>query len=1095
MKNHRFNKPIALLLTFVFVICASMCFPLTANAGEMPDEGTPVFTYRLLDDGTIELTSCENCTETVQIPATVDGYKVSGLDMFLFGEESVVKNVIIPFGVKLIDTYAFSMCRNLESVSIPTSVTEIGNYAFGLCPNLKKFDFTDHIARVGDYAFFGCDNLLSIRIPESVSIIGHNAFGFTENPSGENQKIEGFTLWGYKNSAAESYAKNSDIAFQIISDEYLLGDANGSRNVSIRDVTAIQRHLADYKMIDGNRLDLSDVDCDNSITINDATYIQNYLAEFLDADIDLQIAQNDYTTTEAKQTLSGTYNSAVKVKSIQYTIESEEGVEIETGDAAFSDGAWQLQDILLAPGQNTVTISANALGGVNSESVMCIEYNNGYEYDYNDSDIITEDNGDGESEEICLDNILLVTFESNVPETRKTAIVQSIGGEIVGSINAIDLRQVKIPKKSTKAELDAVCAQLSAFEEVTDATTDDCYETDTESCPFNDEWDGNINWNGVVSMDQANWWCKAINLPEAWEYLPLSKRINVGVIDNGFDTDHEDLNIYFPNKEEREKNGIERLDGENEKSHGTHVAGLIGAMANNKIGIAGTNPKARLICSDWDSTYGQKVTSFFFKKHTFEFEKSLVALVESKAKVINLSAGLIVDNEKLINDGAHSISRVMGKLLKDHDFVVVQSAGNNHIPAERNGWFCSINQSNCYKDKTSASYQEIKDRIIIVGNAEKSEYSYKLQDSPKAGSNYGSNVDIAAPGTNIYSTLINNQYGRMTGTSMAAPIVAGAASMVWGLNPSLTGAEVKNIICSTAGPTVEASSYDSEGTTYRLLDAKKAADAAISQSSNLRLAYYDKEEKMPILCEVTLYRLDDETGNTFKKYRQYYLGESLKTNLPNGTYKIEIDPIYDAFEPVTYTFDINDPSFYCRIIYLEKKEVASPVSDFIYTVEDGNVTITGYRGSGGDIVIPSKIDGLPVKKIGDSAFRNNKTITSVTFNRSLNMIDQYAFYQCSALRTVNIAGAVGTIDNYAFDNCKKLERFYASEAVYSIGAMSFDSCENLYYFGVQDKIKYVGAFAFLNCKSLYDFELPPDATYSQYAFMGTNTKYNNWTGL
>lgn len=63
-------------------------------------------------------------------------------------------------------------------------------------------------------------------------------------------------------------------------------------------------------------------------------------------------------------------------------------------------------------------------------------------------------------------------------------------------------------------------------------------------------------------------------------------------------------------------------------------------------------------------------------------------------------------------------------------------------------------------------------------------------------SNFGETVDICAPGKDIYSTLTNNDYGELSGTSMAAPIVSGSIAFLWSLNPKLTAHEIKNIICS-----------------------------------------------------------------------------------------------------------------------------------------------------------------------------------------------------------------------------------------------------------------------------------------------------------
>ena len=144
--------------------------------------------------------------------------------------------------------YIFDGCSSLTSVKVPKSVTNIGSEAFYMCTNLTSVTVLDSVNSIGKWAFYGCDNL---------------------------------TIYGYDNSFAQSYAADNSIPFIIVSDdESLTGDTNLDGKISISDVTAIQRHLAESEQFTNRQLALADTNGDGIIDINDATHLQKFLAEF-----------------------------------------------------------------------------------------------------------------------------------------------------------------------------------------------------------------------------------------------------------------------------------------------------------------------------------------------------------------------------------------------------------------------------------------------------------------------------------------------------------------------------------------------------------------------------------------------------------------------------------------------------------------------------------------------------------------------------------------------------------------------------------------------------------------------------------------------
>jgi hypothetical protein len=117
-------------------------------------------------------------------------------------------------------------------------------------------------------------------------------------------------------------------------------------------------------------------------------------------------------------------------------------------------------------------------------------------------------------------------------------------------------------------------------------------------------------------------------------------------------------------------------------------------------------------------------------------------------------------------------------------------------------------------------------------------------------------------------------------------------------------------------------------------------------------------------------------------------------------------------------------------------------AQFTYTITNGTVTITGYTGSGGDVIIPSTLNGLPVTSIGDSAFWG-QALTSVTIPNSVTFIGDWAFGLCLSLTNVTIPNSVTSIGHQAFLFCGRLTSVSLGSGVTSIGYEPFGDCTNL----------------------------------------------------
>ena len=90
---------------------------------------------------------------------------------------------------------------------------------------------------------------------------------------------------------------------------------------------------------------------------------------------------------------------------------------------------------------------------------------------------------------------------------------------------------------------------------------------------------------------------------------------------------------------------------------------------------------------------------------------------------------------------------------------------------------------------------------------------------------------------------------------------------------------------------------------------------------------------------------------------------------------------------------------------------------FHYVVENGGATVTGYEGTHALVSIPQTLDGYPVKKIGERAFEGNRTLVAVTVPAGVEVIDWFAFYDCSSLFEITLPSSVASIGHAVFDGC------------------------------------------------------------------------------
>ncbi len=147
-------------------------------------------------------------------------------------------------------------------------------------------------------------------------------------------------------------------------------------------------------------------------------------------------------------------------------------------------------------------------------------------------------------------------------------------------------------------------------------------------------------------------------------------------------------------------------------------------------------------------------------------------------------------------------------------------------------------------------------------------------------------------------------------------------------------------------------------------------------------------------------------------------------------------------------------------------------SHFNYTVDSGStITITGYTGSGGHVVIPGYIEGLPVSTIGGGAFFQCSNLTSVNIPGSVTIIGGGAFANCPNLASVDIPNSVTSIGDAAFAGGSSLTSVHIPDGVTAIAGSTFVACSSLTSADIPDSVTTIGDYAFAGCSSLHDINI------------------------
>lgn len=306
------------------------------------------------------------------------------------------------------------------------------------------------------------------------------------------------------------------------------------------------------------------------------------------------------------------------------------------------------------------------------------------------------------------------------------------------------------------------------------------------SAQFNDPDTGRV-W----SLKDANSHGTSVEKAYGANFSTASQQIIVAVVDTGIDFNHEDLkenmwvnvneipgngidddnngyvdDVHGINTLIRDSNGNATGDMKDTHSHGTHVAGTIGAVQNNGIGMPGIASNVKLMGIRTVPNSGDELD--------VDVVESFLYAAKNGAKIINCSFGK--DN----NEGGQAVKEAIDFIGKEYGTLVVAAAGNSGRDIDTRLTY-------------PASFDN--DNLMVVASTTSSgRLSYF--------SNYGNvNVDLSAPGSSVYSTTPGNRYANMSGTSMASPTAAGIAAEVLSRHPHLSPVELKQALMKTVTKT------------------------------------------------------------------------------------------------------------------------------------------------------------------------------------------------------------------------------------------------------------------------------------------------------
>lgn len=457
---------------------------------------------------------------------------------------------------------------------------------------------------------------------------------------------------------------------------------------------------------------------------------------------------------------------------------------------------------------------------------------------------------------------ILVKFKSEVEEETIDKINKKFGMEIKKKLRIKNIYHLKVPPSKTIEEM------LEEYRK----------DPDVEYAEPNYIRKAFRTPNDYVPANQ--WGIDQIQAPEAWDTETGKGDVVIAILDTGVDYDHEDLagnmwtdsNGYYGYDF---VNGDDYPDDDFNDSHGTHCAGIAAAVTNNGIGIAGVSWKSKIMAVKMLNELGEGSVDG-------EVEGIHYA-ADNGAEIISMSFGTSGYPPTPSDSERDAINYAYEK-----GCVLVAASGNDNEPY--------------------VAYPAAYENVIAVGATNSSDERCHPGDWPadlSSGSNYGTELDVLAPGVTILSTVrmgtgtVDLNYDNMDGTSMATPFVSGLAALILSHLPGLAPSDVRRIIERTAVD-VGSTGWDRETgwgriNAYNALTAYYVAGNVVHQTMNYPNPFRPAKENYTTIYFTTKRPVLDKTIDIFN------LAGELVLNVENSS--IYMDKWYDDGYVYKYEWD------------------------------------------------------------------------------------------------------------------------------------------------------------------------------------------------
>ncbi len=518
---------------------------------------------------------------------------------------------------------------------------------------------------------------------------------------------------------------------------------------------------------------------------------------------------------------------------------------------------------------------------------------------------------------------------------------------------------------------------------------------------FNAEYDSVISGADVNSTEStsAAWGNDRIESKETLNAIKASGKklseVTVGVIDSGVDYTHPDLKDRIVDTSLNFSSSGKTDNSMDDNGHGTMVAGIVMQNTTDNVKIK----PYKVLNKDGKCATSQIISVV-----------NHILAEKDAPSVINLSLG--GEYDKL--DPFEKTLRSLIESLVGKGCTVIVAAGNES------------------SDAGNFSPSNISSVITVSASTSSNEKSYY--------SNFGSVVDIAAPGDNIYTTNLGGGYtSSYSGTSFAAPFVTAAAATVLMLDNTLTSKEVENKIKDAAFPIINNTGTEWCGAGIlnysALYDDILAPAPTFSHESG---AYND-------IINLTA---SAESGYTIR-----YTTDNTVPTLNNGETFDGTMTIDDSMSFVAVAINESGKSKYIPLSY----SVIYLADENDFEITDAGA-ITAYNGEKKSITVPDTIKGITPTSVANKAFANSdikvielpetvKTIGNSSFNKCTNLtsitangvtkIGTFCFYCDTALTDVDMPNVL-FVNSYCFSGCKKLESVNFNEVVEELYPGAFE---------------------------------------------------------